>query len=49
VGDLEADSSYNVVIDGVVWDSFIADTGGMISFSYQGDYNDRVFEVVKTP
>lgn len=46
VSDLEASRAYDVVINSVLWNTYTADSNGVISFLYDGGYsNQKTFEV----
>ncbi len=45
VGDLKANTYYLVKVDGVLFDTYLSDDFGKISFTYANEYSDHVFEV----
>lgn len=49
VGDLASGTSYDVVVDGVLWNSFVANGNGEISFDYTDVFqNTKTFEVIES-
>jgi hypothetical protein len=49
VGDLNANTSYDVIVDGQMLSRLTANSGGQISFNYSGGYSTKTFEVRKSP
>jgi len=50
IGDLKPDISYDILIDGVFWNSYNSNKEGIVEFMYNGGYSsEKVFEVKATP
>ncbi len=49
VGNLVANTSYDVLVDDVKQVSTTSDSSGYISFTYSGGYSAKTFKIVKTP
>ncbi len=49
IGDLTANTSYKVTIDGVLYTTTTSNNSGKISFTYTGGYSTHTFNVTKSP
>ena len=47
IGDLNAHTKYNVVVDGSAWGTYTSNASGFITFSYDGGYSTKIFEIVQ--
>ncbi len=45
IGDLKANTYYMVKVDGTTFDTYQSDSSGQITFTYDGDYSTKTFEV----
>lgn len=45
IGDLKADTYYAIKIDGTIFNTYLSNGSGEISFTYDGGYSDKEFEV----
>jgi len=45
VGDLKPNTYYTVKVDGTIYNTFLSNSSGEISFTYTGEYSDHDFEV----
>jgi hypothetical protein len=48
IGNLAASANYTVKVDGAEFGSYQSDSSGLISFTYDGGYSEKIFEVQDT-
>jgi hypothetical protein len=49
IGNLKSTTNYSVEINGALWNTYISNSSGYISFIYNGGYSIKIFEIKETP